>query len=332
MFSLGRSSSSATDATAASAYKPPAPKLVSYLLPTFAIPFRSRRRQSSTTARDYGCSPPGDHAVPSLSSTPAGSAASSPVEHPPTPSLFPFDSSRGSTTAPDEDDPAHMARLTQTQPDTIRCAACGVDFAFDSQIVSKGFTGRWGRAYLVAPPDRNHRPFDVDPHQPHQRKPPRSSSSRRGSELLNVVVGKAETRNLATGSHVVADISCASCGVRVGWKYVDAKDESQRYKIGKFILETMRCVRHRAWEDVAPADRPAVDERRRDPLFALAPTPRKEDHEREAGDARPKVDLDAVVFDSDDEDECEDLFSGTWDPELAALRRSRKVDTRSWRG
>ena len=329
MFSLGRGNS-ATDATATPAYRSPAPRFASYLLPTFAIPFRSRRRQSSTTAHQYGCSPPGDHAVPSLSSTPAGSAASSPVERPPTPSLFPFDSSQGST-APDED-PIDIARLTQTQPDTIRCAGCGVDFAFDSQIVSKGFTGRWGRAYLVAPPDRNQRPHDVDHHQPHhqQRRKHARSNSREG-ELLNVVVGKAETRNLATGSHVVADISCGSCGVRVGWKYVDAKDESQRYKIGKFILETMRCVRYRAWEDVPPADRPAVDERRRDPLFALAPAPRKGDHEREGSDVRPKVDLDAVVFDSDDEDECEDLFSGAWDPELAALRRSRKVDSRSWK-
>lgn len=33
----------------------------------------------------------------------------------------------------------------------ISCAKCHADFALTSQIISKGFTGRHGRAYLVAP-------------------------------------------------------------------------------------------------------------------------------------------------------------------------------------
>lgn len=129
-------------------------------------------------------------------------------------------------------------------------------------------------------------------------------------------MGKSETRLLVTGSHVVADITCAICQARVGWKYVDAKEESQKYKVGKFILETQRVVDYRSWEDV-PAlgfGFPGIDD------FALD-YDRKSDHREGAAD-----DDDPIVFDSEDEDECEDLFSGSWDPEVAAKRRARKVN------
>ena len=35
-----------------------------------------------------------------------------------------------------------------------------------------------------------------------------------------------------------------------------------------------------------------------------------------------------VVFDSEDEDECEDLFTGVWDAEVVAKRRGRRVAVR----
>ncbi len=38
-------------------------------------------------------------------------------------------------------------------------------------------------------------------------------------------------------------------------------------------------------------------------------------------DGRAKTGVDEVVFDSQDEDECEDLFAGVWSPALAARRR-----------
>ena len=80
---------------------------------------------------------------------------------------------------------------------------------------------------------------------------------------------------------------------------MDAKEPSQRYKIGKFILETKRVVLGVNW-----------------------------------GDEEPSVDLDGkdeedvVVFDSEDEDECEDLFAGTWDRDVVAKRRNRRI---GWR-
>ena len=355
MFSLGRSSSGAADATTAPPPEPPSPKFPSYLLPAFAIPFR-RWRQSSTAAAHYPGSPPGDHAVPSLSSTPTDdSALPSPIEGPPTPPLplssspFPSSSSEFPTAAVEGADGGDdLVKLTQTQPDTIRCSGCATDFAFGSQIVSKGFTGRYGRAWLVSPPDRNHLPADY--HQHHSTISP----SFRG-DLINIRVGRPETRLLVTGSHLVADITCAACGAKVGWKYVDAKEESQKYKVGKFILETQRCLVHRSWEDVPLRDLPAVDADRRDPSFG-SPPPRpqhwclrdpfaarerdgivvdleeSEDEGEREREEREKQQREAILFDSEDEDECEDLFCGTWDPEIARLRRIRKVKNQNQRG
>ncbi|CRK35816.1 hypothetical protein BN1708_016471, partial [Verticillium longisporum] len=37
---------------------------------------------------------------------------------------------------------------------------------------------------------------------------------------------------LVTGWHVVADITCAVCHAKLGWKYVDAREEAQKYKVG----------------------------------------------------------------------------------------------------
>lgn len=121
---------------------------------------------------------------------------------------------------------------------------------------------------------------------------------------MNIRVGRSENRQLVTGWHVVADITCGTCCKKLGWKYVDAKETSQHYKIGKFILETKRVISHRTWGD-APLDgcRDGQD---------LA----------EIDDAK---DDDQISFDSEDEDECEDLFAGVWDAESAAKRRNRLV-------
>jgi hypothetical protein len=40
-------------------------------------------------------------------------------------------------------------------------------------------------------------------------------------------------------------------------------------------------------------------------------------------------DEDEIVFDSDDDDECEDIFAGTWDAEVVEGRRRRMVARRS---
>ena len=47
-------------------------------------------------------------------------------------------------------------------------------------------------------------------------------------------------------------------------------------------------------------------------------------NEEDNGMVPDKNDQD-IEFDSQDEDECEDLFSGIWTPQLAAKRRKRRV-------
>jgi len=54
---------------------------------------------------------------------------------------------------------------------------------------------------------------------------------------VNVTTGPRENRLLLTGLHVVADIYCNCCDTRLGWKYLEAYEETQKYKEGKFILE-----------------------------------------------------------------------------------------------
>lgn len=126
--------------------------------------------------------------------------------------------------------------------------------------------------------------------------------------LPNTRIGRSVNRELLTGQHVVADVSCNICGVVLGWKYMDAKEAAQQYKIGKYILEMKRVVLAVGWEDSLDGDE-KVDEG-----LAMYGNGRKEDE-----------DEDVVFFDSEDEDECEDLFAGTWDPEVVAKRRGKRV-------
>ena len=79
---------------------------------------------------------------------------------------------------------------------------------------------------------------------------------------------------------------------------MDAEEESQRYKVGKFILETKKICAGVSWDD---GD--------------------------EEGNAMPPLSLgngSSIDFDSQDEDECEDLFAGVWTPSLALKRRRAK--------
>lgn len=106
----------------------------------------------------------------------------------------------------------------------------------------------------------------------------------------------------------MADVSCTICGTVLGWKYVDAKEMGQRYKIGKFILEMKRVVVGVRWEDVGWGENEGEKE---------------EDVEGVRGEEDG-----VVVFDSEDEDECEDLFAGVWDAEVVGKRRGRRVGGR----
>ena len=170
----------------------------------------------------------------------------------------------------------------------LQCNRCLTDLCFASQIISKGFTGRHGRAYLVA--------AEGAPVMP----PTTTAAAVLATDNLpNIQTHKPVPRQLVTGAHTVSDISCISCGTVLGWKYVAAEDESQRYKVGKFVLETKRVCRGVCWES-------------------------EEDSQIEQHYSSMKKPMDAIAFDSQDEDECEDLFAGVWSPQLAAKRRRNR--------
>ena len=169
----------------------------------------------------------------------------------------------------------------------LRCATCATDVCLTSQIVSKGFTGRHGRAYLVSP----------------------SAVLAAGNPLClpNTKTDTPSQRQLVTGVHTVSDVRCAFCGSMLGWKYDAAEEESQRYKVGKYILETRMVCASSDWEHKFLEGPPQN----------LQWTPRLE----QEGDGS------AIEFDSQNEDECEDLFAGVWSPSLA-MRRRRNKDLR----
>lgn len=253
-------------------------------------------------------------------------------------------------------------RLMRTLPDVLRCNTCGTDVAYGLQIVSKGFTGRHGRALLVAAPLAISTPSC--PGTPFANngmgtntsiQPGHHALAQESANLVNIVVGRPEPRNLVTGAHVVADIHCATCGVKIGWKYVDAREQAQKYKVGKFILETERVVLLRTWEDVpvdkindlprhfysssAPAGSSPGKDRRRSSTFiggrksscssgepAYVEEEEEEEDEVKSSDGETEEE---ISFDSDDEDECEDIFAGVWDAVTVARRRNSRVSAGS---
>lgn len=261
-----------------------------YLLPSLRIPFR--RYRIPEPARSPATSPSEPPSPTSSRSSTTPSLSSSPVTSPSTPNR----------------------RLSRTHPSTLRCSTCSTDVAFSSQIVSKCFTGRHGRAYLVAPPPAN-------PPSPSTSSPAKNTTAADNAtgDLINIRVGPGERRRLVTGAHVVADISCASCNALIGWKYLEAQEPGQRYKVGMFILETRKVVGFHSWEDVDDAEwelsgvNDGVDKASRSSVFGEGWVGK--DHGDDEGEDG------VVVFDSDDEDECEDIFAGVWDAEVVAHRR-----------
>ena len=64
-----------------------------------------------------------------------------------------------------------------------------------------------------------------------------------------------------TGMHVVADVFCINCHAQVGWTYLDTVEDSQKYKVGKFILEKAKIRKSANWRaqpqpPVAPSPPP----------------------------------------------------------------------------
>mmetsp|Transcript_10102 Transcript_10102/g.30859 ORF Transcript_10102/g.30859 Transcript_10102/m.30859 type:complete len:85 (+) Transcript_10102:195-449(+) len=64
---------------------------------------------------------------------------------------------------------------------------------------------------------------------------------------VNVGVGDKEERMLITGLHTVADIFCNVCLSVLGWKYLEAYEETQKYKENKYIIEKVKMIKVNGW-------------------------------------------------------------------------------------
>ncbi|QDS71609.1 hypothetical protein FKW77_006681 [Venturia effusa] len=200
--------------------------------------------------------------------------------------------------------------LTNSQA-LLRCCRCLAHIAPTHSIISKGFTGRHGRAYLVAPPS-SASGFATPPiNLPRHHNP---------GNLPNTHIHKPVPRQLVTGAHTVSDISCAVCGSVLGWQYVSAAEESQRYKVGMFILETKRVIQFMDWES---GDSTGVTQDVTCKSGSLSGSEKRKDSGVDMGFDMAQED--PIEFDSQNEDECEDLFMGIWSPSLAKKRRRNKL-------
>jgi hypothetical protein len=218
--------------------------------------------------------------------------------------------------AQEDDDQASAPSYLAHSASLLRCAHCLADLCPTASIISKGFTGRHGRAYLVAPPPRT-----ADSSHLAVRHP------RELGNLPNTSLDRAVPRQLVTGQHTVADIRCRLCDAVLGWKYVAAEEEAQRYKVGKFILETRKVVRGVDWERVEPLGCYDGDEDAYNNGGAVLRSTTGA-AKGKAFDPGNDADGDDIEFDSQDEDECEDLFTGVWSPALAKKRREKKFEWR----
>ncbi|CAD8075834.1 unnamed protein product [Paramecium sonneborni] len=86
------------------------------------------------------------------------------------------------------------------------CKKCRIHLTNYENRISKNFKGGTGQAYL----------FDKG---------------------INYHVGLPQDKDLLTGKHTVQDLMCNGCDYIIGWKYIKAFRESEKYKEGKIIIE-----------------------------------------------------------------------------------------------
>ncbi|KAI8994016.1 yippee-domain-containing protein [Trametes punicea] len=121
----------------------------------------------------------------------------------------------GQSTSSTTDTKAKVITTFLEQP-TFSCAQCAATIALQDELISKAFSGRDGRGYLI-------------------------------NSAVNLKMGKREDRALLTGVHTVADVFCMGCNDRMGWYYYKASDNSQKYKEGKYLLEREKLVKENKW-------------------------------------------------------------------------------------
>ncbi|KAI0675393.1 yippee-domain-containing protein [Trametes maxima] len=118
--------------------------------------------------------------------------------------------------SPTADTKTEVITVFQGHP-TFSCANCAAVIALQDELISKAFSGRDGRGYLI-------------------------------HSAVNLKLGRREDRALLTGVHTVADVYCMGCNDRMGWYYHKASDHTQKYKEGKYLLEREKLVKENKWK------------------------------------------------------------------------------------
>ncbi|KAH3678268.1 hypothetical protein WICPIJ_008870 [Wickerhamomyces pijperi] len=95
---------------------------------------------------------------------------------------------------------------TTTPVTTYTCRGCRTHLSSSEMILSKGYRGSTGLAYLM---DR----------------------------VINVKLANKQYKDMLSGKYLVSDIKCHQCDHLVGWKYHTSMETSQKYKEGKYVLE-----------------------------------------------------------------------------------------------
>uniref|UniRef100_A0A1I7SKB4 Protein yippee-like n=1 Tax=Bursaphelenchus xylophilus TaxID=6326 RepID=A0A1I7SKB4_BURXY len=85
---------------------------------------------------------------------------------------------------------------------TYHCEKCHTYLTSESRLQSTAFQGSTGPAFLF-------------------------------TDVKNVDLSKTDTRTMITGEHIVRDVFCKNCSLKIGWMYEFAYAESQKYKEGE---------------------------------------------------------------------------------------------------
>ena len=67
-------------------------------------------------------------------------------------------------------------------------------------------------------------------------------------------LSEVQDRVMLTGRHIVRDVACKKCNVKLGWIYEFATEENQRYKEGRVILEKALVKEEDGMEEYLPRD------------------------------------------------------------------------------
>ncbi|GAA5878377.1 hypothetical protein JCM1840_001397 [Sporobolomyces johnsonii] len=98
----------------------------------------------------------------------------------------------------------------------FRCLSCSLELGLLDELVSRSFQGSSGPAYLLR-------------------------------SVLNADVGQQAAKQLISGRHIIAPLTCNGCSTELGWKYFVSPDSSQKYKEGKYILEKSKIYKDNKW-------------------------------------------------------------------------------------